>query len=84
MLHQYGQEELFEFISAERLQIEEVNNKIKHFLEVAEVVGPNVGVLFEKDLYFRGSGPLVFFVFCEDEDIIPHCLNDHPWVLYQL
>ncbi len=75
---------MFEFTCAEWLQVEEIDHQIEDLLKVAEAVGPNIGVLFEESLHLRRSGPIVIFVLCKNEDVVPDCLNYHFGVVYQL
>jgi hypothetical protein len=83
VLHQDGQEELFELISAEGLEIEEVDDYAKDFLNICELVATDKGMFLEENLNFCWSAPFVLAWLVIDEDVVPGCFEDHLRVLNQ-
>ena len=82
IFHEDGEEELFEFIGAEGLQVKEVDNDPEDLLQVTKSIAADVRVFVEKHLDFGRLSPDIIPFLGEDEDVVPGGLQDHFGVLH--
>ena len=83
VFHENRQEKLFKFISAERFQVQEIDNDAKDLLQVVKFIASYILALPKKLLDFTGSPPHVLLFLGINEDIVPGSLEDHFGVLDQ-
>ena len=82
IFHEDGEEELFEFIGAEGLQVKEVDNDPEDLLQVTKSIAADVRVFVEKHLDFGRLSPDIILFLGKDEDVVPGGLQDHFGVLH--
>lgn len=79
--HEDRYQQLLEFVRAEGLQLEEVEDEVEDLLEVFEGVAAEVVVFLEKESDLCWRSPNCIALPAEHENVVPGHLYQHLWVM---